>query len=178
MKNFFLILIALFSIIGCKQEPKTEKSTEDSTQIKESPNLKVVLEVLTKKDDVFEVYYYEPGEKTFSSNKFVFARVNGSMNVQEVTFNLPSDVFPERLRLDFGKNEQQDEMKFLGAKLVYGDKEYKFSQEEMANQFKPSKFLLYDPSNNNIKTMSINGRYDPYFYTMKVNNIVNFLMED
>ena len=164
--------------MSCNQGPKTENASEGLAQDAESPHLKVVLDILAEKDDVFEVYYYEPGEKTFTSNKFVFARVNGSENAQEVSFDLPSDVFPERLRLDFGKNGQQNDMKFLGVKLVYGDKEYRFSQEEMANQFKPSKFLLFDPSNNNVKTMSINGRYDPYFYTMKVNNIVNFLMED
>lgn len=173
-----LVVIVLLTLFGCKQGSRNNGSNKKTTLNNEENHLMVVLEVKVKEDDVFEIYYYESGEKTFSPHKFVDTKISGKESIQQVSFDLPQGIVPERLRLDFGKNSNQKEMMFLGAKLVYGDKEYRFSQEEITDQFKPSKFILFDPENNKIKTMGINGRYDPYFYTMKVGNIVNYLMED
>lgn len=173
-----LIFIALLALFACKQGSRKDNSDEQTTSNKEENHLMVVLEVKVKEDDVFEIYYYESGEKTFSPHKFVDTKINGKDSIQQISFDLPENIVPERLRLDFGKNINQKEINFFGIKLVYGAKEYRFTQEEIANQFKPSKYVLFDPESNRIKTMVINGSYDPYFYTMKVGNIVNYLMED
>lgn len=179
MKKAITVLL-LIVCVGCKQGKNEYKQKESTIAIGEldNLNLELLLEVKVPMDDIFELYYYESGEKTFSSENFVYNRVKGSEIIQILKFEIPDNVYPERLRLDFGKNINQEKMTFAGAILKYGDKEYVFSELEINEQFKPSKFMLFDPETREIITQKINNKYDPYFYTMKVNGIVNYLLED
>lgn len=174
-KLTILVLIACFA---CKQGKNEYKKQSSIINDKEIVKLELLLNVKVPKDDVFEVYYYESGEKTFNSENFIFKRVKGSEDVQTLTFEIPNNVYPERLRLDFGKNTDQEEMTLVAATLKYGNKKYMFSNLEINEQFKPSKYMLFDPETREIITQEINNKYDPYFYTMKVNGIVNYLLED
>lgn len=177
MKKAITVLLVII-FVGCKQGKNEYKQKESTISDLDNLKLELLLEVKVPKDDVFEVYYYESGEKTFSSENFVFNRVKGSEKIQILKFEIPKNVYPERLRLDFGKNISQKKMIFVGAILKYGNKEYIFSDLEINEQFKPSKFMLFDPETREIITQKINNKYDPYFYTMKVNGIVNYLLED
>ncbi|WP_350293395.1 hypothetical protein [uncultured Croceitalea sp.] len=173
-----ILVICFLSLLCCKKGKRENQTISPQIEQFKQAKLELIIEVIVQQDDVFELYYYEQGEKTFSSQNFVYNRINGKNEVQEITFVIPVGIYPERLRIDLGKNNEQEEMFFNGAKLIFGKKEYVFSKEEINEQFKPSKFMLFDPITRSIKTQSINNRYDPYFYTMKVNSIVDYLMED
>lgn len=177
MKNAITVLF-LIVCVSCKQGKNEYKKNESTIGDLDNLKLELLLEVKVPKDDVFELYYYEPGEKTFSSENFVYNRVEGSEKIQTLKFEIPNNVYPERFRLDFGKNIDQEKMILVTATLKYGDKEYVFSDLEINEQFKPSKFMLFDPETREIITQKINNKYDPYFYTMKVNGIVNYLLEN
>jgi len=177
MRKIILYLFILV-IFGCKEGKRTNTTQDEGLTNSNKTKLELVLQVIVPKDDVFEVYYHEPEEKTFTSKNYVFKEIKGGSEIQEVSFTIPDNIYPERLRIDLGKNIDQGEMIFKSARFIFGEKEYVFSEEEIKNQFKPSKFMLFDPKTRKIKTQRINNKYDPYFYTMKVNGIVDYLMED
>lgn len=172
-----LFLLAFIVFFGCKKGKRNDQIF-DSGLSESKDKLELIIEVVVPRDDVFEMYYHEPEEKTFSSKNYVFARVTGSNEAQKINFAIPDNIYPERLRIDLGKNQDQGEMTFIGARLEFGEKSYVFSNDEIESQFKPSKFMLFDPKTRKVKTQRINNRYDPYFYTMKVNGIVDYLLED
>lgn len=178
-KRLFILIMSLLVLASCKE--KRDELKEDTAKeqiVLEELTLKVKINAKVLVDDVFEVYFYEPGMKTFHPEDFVFTKVSGDTLFQEIIFELPENIYPERLRLDFGKNMAQQEMEIISIRLLYGSKEYEFSNDEIINKFKPSKFIDFDIKSKKIKPLVIDGRYDPYFYTMKVTNIVNYLIED
>lgn len=186
MKNILAVLLLTLLIASCadnkKKKIKEDKDNENSSieevsEVKEE-NLKVIINAKVLIDDVFEVYFYEVGEETFHSKDFVSSRVTGKLENQDITFILPDRTYPERLRLDFGKNEAQKLILLNSIKITYNKREYLFENQEIATEFKASKFIDFDKEKFIIKTKPIDGRYDPYFYTKKVTNIVNYLLED
>lgn len=185
MKNV-LVLILLPILIACvdnkRKETKKEEETNSKQKIDKNPvekddNLKVIVNAKVLVDDVFEVYFYELGEETFHSKDYVSSRIKGMAESQDIIFVMPKKIYPERLRLDFGRNKNQKPIELNAVKLKYNEKEYVFSPEEISS-LSPSKFMECDPNNETIITKEIDGRYDPYFYTQKVNSIVNYLLED
>lgn len=177
MGRQFKIIFILIIMISCKNNSEKKSSSISEKESKDS-SLQVIIKAEVLKDDVFEVYYYEKGDKTFTSYDFVSSTIEGKPTKQEIVFKLPDDIYPERLRLDFGKNSNQDKIKLYGISLSYDDKTYAFSEEEIKNKITPSKFIDFDSDKKVIRTRSINGKYDPYFYTFKVSNIINYLLED
>ncbi|TBN00188.1 hypothetical protein EYD45_14715 [Hyunsoonleella flava] len=182
MKNIlftFLIIIALFSCKdNTKEKTKNENGYNENTELKEDPKLQVLINAIILENDVFEVYYYELGQDTFHPKDFVFTKVIGKPESQDIIFILPEKTYPERLRLDFGKIKTQKPIKLNHIKILYGNKEYTFSEDEIRNEFKASKYLDFNKNKFLLSPREIEGRYDPYLYTKKVSNIVNYLIED
>ena len=181
MKPVFLLagVILLYSFcISCRGENNKQKVNSDSTGIKADRGIGVRINAIVPKDDVFEVYYFEAGQEKFDSQDYIGVRVKGSPSPQDIKFILPPDIYPERLRLDFGKRTDQGVMKLNSVSLFYGEKNYNFSRSELVKEFKPSKYMSFNTRSMSLETEEIEGRYDPYLYSKKVNNIVNFLVED
>ncbi len=182
MKKLLLILVITITTFSCKNETKKERkdtnSLEQEVGLKEKPKLQVVINATVLDNDVFEVYFYELGQQTFHPKDFVFTKVSGKAEQQDIVFTLPEKIYPERLRLDFGKIKTQKPIKLNKVKILYDDKEYTFSNEEIKKEFKASKYLEFNKDNFLLIPKEIDGRYDPYLYTKKVSNIINYLIED
>tara|TARA_R110002073_G_scaffold56835_15_gene144551 strand:- start:18726 stop:19268 length:543 start_codon:yes stop_codon:yes gene_type:complete len=178
-KSIFILTASLFLVLfSCRENKDESKEKIEEEATTEEPTLKVKINAKVLVDDVFEVYYYETGQQTFHHEDFVFTKVDGDSLFQDIVFELPEITYPERLRLDLGKNTNQKEIELRAITLSYGEKEYNFSKEEIENEFKPSKFIDFNKETRIIKMKEINGKYDPYFYSPKVSNIVNYLLED
>ncbi|WP_115460776.1 hypothetical protein [Winogradskyella aurantiaca] len=177
-----LLIYLVVLLISCKNEKDKSNSQvkESSTSLIEQTNnyFQILINVRVPKDDTFEIYYYETGSSTFHSKDFVSKKILGNEYDQDILFDLPENMYPERLRLDLGKNVNQDPIKLNSVTLIWNDKKYEFSKEELKNDLRPSKFVIFDKERLIVKTVEVNGRYDPYFYTMNLNNIVDFLLED
>lgn len=173
MKTPTLVLFLLI-LTACGRGKKNDTITIDRIDCK----ITVVINATVLENDVFEVYYYENGQETFHSLDFVYSSVIGGPIPQDIIFELPELIYPERIRLDFGKNKNQKNIKLNALKLVCNSKEYVFGKTEIRNELHPSKFIDFDKENNIIKTKEIEGRYDPYFYTKNISNIINYLLED
>lgn len=175
-----VILAAAISIsmYACGEGPKDRRTQIPVQQEAEMSGIGVYLNVVVPRDDVFEVYYFQQGQDGFSPGDYVSKNIKGSPMPQDVFFELPEGVYPERLRLDFGKREDQGPMKLASIGLFYNQKEYVFTKSEILKGFKPSKFMDLDTDDLTLTTRAIDSRYDPYLYSMRVSNIVNYLLED
>lgn len=173
MKNSILILLFLI-VSSCGQGKKKDTTIISRTDYK----IKVIINATVLENDVFEVYYYEFGQVTFHSLDFISSLVVGGPNPQDIVFELPELVYPERIRLDFGKNKNQKKIELNALKLTCNSKEYVFGKNEIVSELKPSKFIDFDKENLVIATKEVEGLYDPYFYTKNISNIVNYLLED
>jgi len=173
----FFIIILITLLVSCKNNGKEQKEEIEFTGRENEHFFRVTIRAMVPEDDVFEVYYYEMDQEGFLPNQFVPAKVKGSPNSQEINFELPDDVYPARLRLDLGKYRQQQKMRLDGVTLSFRQHNYEFSEAQLDKDLKPSRFLKYDTTDNTIETMVIDNRYDPYFYTMRVTGIVDYLLE-
>ena len=106
MKTPTLILFLLI-LTACGRGTKNDTAIIDWIDHK----IKVVVNVTVLEDDVFEVYYYEHGQETFHPLDFVSSSVIGDSMPQDIVFELPKLIYPERIRLDFGKNKNQKNQK-------------------------------------------------------------------
>lgn len=180
MKNFFILLILLAMVVSsCGKDKENKKKSEEKKEIlaDEKPDqIFVTISAKVLVDDVFEIYYYEPGYDGFSSRDFVNSKIKGRDDFQDIKFELPKRIYPERLRFDFGKNKDQKEMILKGIKMSYKDKEYVFPEEDL-KKLRPSKFMEFNPELMSLNTKAIDNRYDPYFYSPKLTNIVDYLVE-
>lgn len=173
------LIIVLLLVVSCKSETKKEvNKNQPENIIDQNDYLIVTINAMVLEDDVFEVYYHSKKDKTFKSKNFVTAIVKGKKEPQNIVFSIPKNIYPERLRLDFGKNRNQKLIELNEVKLGYNMKEYIFSEFELKNELKPSKFIQFNKDKLLIQTKQIDEKYDPYFYTMKVSNIIDYLLED
>lgn len=176
--KYFTIIPLILLVVACGQFSKQKNKEILFPERVNMTGIGVHLNLIVPEDDIFEVYYFEPGEEGFSPRDFVFKKIKGNEMPQDIYFELPEGVFPERLRLDIGKREDQGQIKLNSIGLFYNEKEYVFSEDEIIKGFKPSKFIMFDTDNMTFTTKVVDGRYDPYFYSMRVTNIVNYLLED
>ncbi|GAA3566080.1 hypothetical protein [Snuella lapsa] len=175
--RYVLLFMVLSFLISCKEKKNSETENRQLVVIEDN-ELKLIINAEVLVDDVFEVYFYEFGEDTFHSEDFVETKVKGGRGNQDIVFTLPDRIYPERIRLDFGKTPKQKEMKLNSVKFTYNDKAYEFSKEEIVSGFSPSKFMEFNKESMIIRTKEIDSRYDPYLYSKKITNIIDYLIED
>ncbi len=160
------ILLVVSTIFGCKNESNNEKSNVDTNQTEINKNFKVTLNVVVKKDDNFQVYYTEKSSSDFNEKESVWVEVKGSENPQDIVFNIPEDVIPTMFRLDFGVNDNQEDIKLNGVNIEYLGKSFKSEIPLLANYFRPAELSTsVDFKTGIIKAIVKDGkRQEPALY--------------
>lgn len=150
--------MTVVTLYSCKNEDKTSAPAEDQNIVK------VTLTALVKKDDTFQLFY-KGDEPQFAEENSFYVPVKGSDAPQDIVFNLPADVIPNYIRLDFGMNKEQGEMIVQNFKMNYMDKSF---------ETKGATFFDYFYGNDQAQKVEIanskiipivaeNGGYDPMF---------------
>jgi hypothetical protein len=135
MKITKVILIAMsVCFLGCKDQ-KEEVKTEEAPVV--ANNVKVTLDVTIKKDDDLQIYYTETTSTDFNEKESLWQHVKGSESPQKIVFNIPEDVLPTMVRLDFGVSDNQEAVKFSGIEFEYYGKKFTSVGEDLANYFRP-----------------------------------------
>ncbi|WP_370477427.1 hypothetical protein [Tamlana flava] len=100
----------LFCLVSCK---KTPPSTNNEYRVWLNPDVKLE-DVFTVKirlkvlhNDEFKVYYTQDNTENFNEENTVRTKINGSNEVQLLTFKFPKGTKPTNLRIDFGFNKEQ-----------------------------------------------------------------------
>lgn len=142
MKIRLIILgFAFLSLVSCKDDKPKGEAQPAAQEVKNEDFLKVSFDLIVKKDDNMHLYYTQDETINFDEKNSLWVPVKGSDNVQELTFNLPKDVFPTHLRVDlgYGKNEQQSDIELKSFRMKYGEKTFEVKDTIIFNYFYPNK---------------------------------------
>ena len=134
VKSLFLGLLVTLFMFSCKNEPKTDEPKTD-VEVK-SNAFKVTLNLLIKKNDTIHLYYTEDNTISFNEESSIWTSVPGKEQVQDVTFELPKDVFPTEFRVDLGVNKENEKIIFKGFRFDYLDKSFIANENTLYNYFR------------------------------------------
>ena len=165
MKSKFLFLsFFLLTLIGCKDE----KSIDSLKIVKPETTdtfFKVTLNVIVKKDDDFALFYTQDGTTDFKTAP-IWQAVKGNEGSQQVQYNLPPNVLPTQLRMDFGLKPNQEDIVLKSVILEYKDKKREIEGTELGNFFRADvNKCTFDASTGLIKSVIKDGvRQSPSIY--------------
>lgn len=135
-KNLFLLLLLTITAISCKDEAKKQDGSVPTQEENVAPDntFKLALTLVAKKDDDFCLLYTEDGSLNFKDG--VWQHVKGLESEQAIQFVLPNDKFPTELRLDLGKNPNQDDLIVKSLKFEYAGKVREIKGAEIGTFFR------------------------------------------
>ncbi len=160
IKTKFLLIVVVVCILSCKNDTKTDTPTK----LEVDKSFNVIVDMIVKKDDSFQIYYNEDGSQVFAPEKFINVDVKGSNASQEVKFKLPQDVIPANIRFDLGGNKLQNEIKMVNFRMKYYDKTFEAKDSILEFYFGYNTQIKYDKKTSLAKIKPQNGEvYDPIF---------------
>lgn len=166
MKTKFKILLLLvsISILSCKNEKSVDDPKVEKPKVVES-KVNVVLDMIVKKDDTFQLYYTEDGTLNFDDKLSVRVNVKGSEKTQKITFELPEKINFTFLRIDLGVSDKQEEMKVNNFVFKYFDKKWEAKGNTFFQFFGPNEQMVL---NRDLSTLTPSPKagqaYDPILY--------------
>jgi len=164
MKKIILFSLSLILFVSCKNEGnKLNESKEGAAEKVIDTVFTVTLNATVKKDDSFQIYYRKAGENSYLETNSFFTEFKGSDLPQDIVFRLPEEVIPEYIRMDFGVNKEQTEVKINHFKMSYFGKEF---QTNKASEFFKlilieSKTATVDVEKGIIRPITIGDNHDP-----------------
>ena len=140
-KNLILAAVLSLSFISCKNDGKEKKEAEAKAEVKQ--NFSIDLDVITPIEDNFAIYYTEDNTNNFTGEKAIWGGLKAQPQSQHVTFNLPEEIIPTHIRIDFGINNNQGDVILERFKMSYYGNTF---------ESKGSDFLKYFLKNDSVKT--------------------------
>lgn len=157
------VLVCSILFIACKQEKTEEK--QESAVIEEISNVRVVLEMVVKKDDDFQVFYSEAPGEGFTQEQSKIVNVKGSNSPQKIVFNLSDEVHPASFRLDFGGNKQQEPIEIKSFEFEYFGKKITAKGLDFFKYFMVNESLVADTAKAVVTPQTAKKDYDPQCYS-------------
>lgn len=165
---FKSVFLLSFALLACKKEAEEDSLKEEKVQA-ELPSFLVDLDLVIKKDDTLQLFYTESGENTFVGSKRVRAAVKGNEAEQTISFKLPGDVLPTRLRIDFGENAKQEPIEVKKFKMSYLDKDFEIKDTMFYQFFFPNNQIEWNRKNAILKVVKQGDeKYDPQFISREI----------
>jgi hypothetical protein len=166
MKNKAIFTVGLFALlVGCNKE----KSSKPEIVQKDKEVFKISLNLVIPKDDSLQVFYCEHGETEFDGAKTVWTSVKGNEEAQQISFDLPEDVLPTKLRIDLSNNKNQDPIKVKDFSLKYKSKNFTAKDTMFFQYFIPNDQIDWDRKNAIAKFKIKEGEtFDPQFGSREI----------
>lgn len=169
--NLFLAIVSSLTIlISCKHEKSVDELPLQRTGLNDN-FLKVKLDVLVKHDDNFCIFYTTDGSTDFTKIEPIWKDVKGSDDYQNIVYELPEEIKPTQLRLDFGIHKDQPDIVFRKITLTYKDKIEEIGLPALGNFFRQDDSkCTFDSKDGIIKAVFVSGeRKFPSLYPREEN---------
>ena len=137
MKPTTVILLLVFAVFCNSCAKETRSGKEYGTIADKSAIFRVTVSLKIPEDDSMSLYYTTDGTTNFYTNKAIWRDVKGSDSIREIVFSLPQKVKPTELRIDFGKNEHQQEIALKEIKMSYKGKSVELPGTLIFSYFRP-----------------------------------------
>ncbi|MDP5158428.1 MAG: hypothetical protein NWQ07_07625 [Flaviramulus sp.] len=173
-----LVIFILGFLISCNSKNKSEEKQVEDKLLQslvrkgvDNKDLKntflVILNVLANKNDNFQLFYTEDYMLSFNEDQSIIKLISGANDYQNIVFTLPSNVLPDRLRIDVGSNRNQKVIKIKSLLFRYNDKEVFIPSELISKLLVPNEFVNYRLGEDtyNLLTLNVEDKtiYDPAF---------------
>lgn len=173
-----LVIFILGFLISCNCKNKSEEKQVEDKLLQslvrkgvDNKDLKntflVILNVLANKNDNFQLFYTEDYMLSFNEDQSIIKLISGANDYQNIVFTLPSNVLPDRLRIDVGSNRNQKVIKIKSLLFRYNDKEVFIPSELISKLLVPNEFVNYRLGEDtyNLLTLNVEDKtiYDPAF---------------
>ncbi|MEB8328226.1 hypothetical protein OO009_02565 [Flavobacteriaceae bacterium KMM 6897] len=165
MQRIAIFCFLIFLCSGCKDINPNEKT------IGVADSFMITLSIIVKKEDVIEIFYLDSkdDEIKFSEEKKIRKSVEGSNDVQTLSFKLPIEVLSNTFRVDLGNNMEQNTVSFKNIIFKSQQRELTIEGNEMEWFFTVNKYLKYK-GNGEYQIIEIDGRVDPFIVSKAVLN--------
>lgn len=139
--------------------------------IGEADSFMITLSIIVKKKDMIEIFYLDSkGDETkFSEEKKIKKSVEGSNDVQTLSFKLPIEALSNTFRIDLGNNKEQNIVSFKNIMFKNQQRELTIEGSEMEWFFTVNKYLKYK-ENGQYQIIERDGRSDPFIVSKAVLN--------
>ncbi|MGV3697709.1 hypothetical protein [Flavobacterium sp.] len=141
--KYKILGLALLAVVftSCKNEPRGNKQDagqEPAAAVVSNDFFRVTLDVVAKKDDSFHVFYTDDGTMNFSEDRSIWNEFKGSEESQKLVFDLPKGKKPTHLRIDYGLNKDQGEVKINSLEISYKEKSKVIPGSDYFKYFRPN----------------------------------------
>lgn len=178
-------LVVSILFFACKDDKGKKEVINDNLEmqtenkITENENVfSVQLNVQFEKDDALEVFYLENETDTYAASKMIQQKITGMNDFQKINFELPKNIYPTNIRLDFGFNEAQDPIKISDCTISYNNSSFVIKGKDLKNyfNFNGGIEMQSDSLTFKLKPFNLNGKqmHDPYIVGNK--NLESALM--
>lgn len=133
MKTRIFTLAIAFLLIATSCKKEEVKEADKKPAGKQFFNIE--MDVVAQTQDDFTVYYTEDGTNAFDPTKAVWKGVNGGGVAEKVVFDLPEQIIPTNIRLDFGIKPERKEVVLKNLKFGYYDKSFEIKGSDFLNYF-------------------------------------------
>jgi hypothetical protein len=147
---FIIVFLALF--VSCKEDKDFHKVI-------------IKVEAVIKENDSIRVFYTSDNTINFKEEKAVWKKITGSNKNQEITIEIPKNVEPNQLRIDFGKNTANQEIVLNKICVSYFESNFEAKGEEIYRYFRPDENnTTLDKKNGILKRKVPNQLNGPSIY--------------
>ncbi len=166
MRLKYLLIVMFLIAVSCKDK-STNSISENQNQEQAANLFKVTLNAVVKKNDDFCLLYTE--DKTLNFVDGVWKNIEGIDGEQVIEFYLPKDVFPTQLRLDLGKNIEQEDILIKSIKFEYLGKAREIKGVEIGVFFRADDSKCsYDSSTGILKAFIKDGKKAASLYPNEI----------
>src|SRR5690606_23464784 len=140
----------------------------------EPKKLKVIIEVLTSEDDIFQLFYREASGK-LNEGLSEKIKVLGSEKPQILHYNIPDTLRVSHFRFDFGNSKHESDVKINKIIFSYNGNMEIIDSDTISELFKTNSYTEQDANSSSRKV--INGRSDPFLLSGNLEKLINCLKE-
>lgn len=166
LKSLCVAIAVLFVFSGCKNEGKEEVLKKETAQGFE-PNFTIKVEAKVSTKDDFAAYYTEDKSNNFDGSKAVWIGIDAGDNFQVVKLNLPQEIVPTNIRLDFGINKDQQNISIQKITMSYQGMSFEIKGDKFFEYFIDTKEFpaVVNPTKGSLEIKYEAGKFKtPYFY--------------
>jgi len=161
MNRFALVL--LIFLVGCKNIISKQSDYKES-------RFKIILDIKVLKNDIFQVFYTTELSEKYSKKNRISKLIKSNSNYQKIIFEIPNNLIPKKIRIDFGEKRKSNIIKVKKITLIKSDKLFIINSDMIPYFFKPNIYIDYDIKEKIFTTKKINGKYDPYLNSASLLN--------
>ena len=164
--NIFTVVILIATLFtGCKDNKSLDSLEVVNPEVKVDDTFKVTINALVKKNDSFSLYYSLDGTTDFKIEP-LWLEFKGSETAQDIVFELPNEVIPTQIRLDFGLSKDQEPIVINYFKMNYLNNEFKIPGNQFGMYFNPDPTkTIFDYNTATVTAVVKDGiRQSPSFY--------------